>query len=349
MSQTLFSPDSRPRADRRPRGTSFVGLVGVELRRLWWRRLTKAAVLALVLFTGAAVYNAYTESNPESIARHLDDYRSMQQEAPRMAQECRDQQAAERDRSGDQTLDFGCDEQGRPPTLQQMGLVLPLADLITQGIVKTSALLLAFLALLLGASLVGAEFSTGSMGTWLTFQPRRVRVASSKLTAAAAGGAAIAVGGLVLTNLGARMVAVVNRPDSDLGLPDAPTLDEPLVVLGLRVVALSLGAGVVGASLGLVLRHTAAIVGAVLGFAVVVEGVAVQAFFQGRLQRWSVLKNVEAFIDKGTTYFAETCTSTACEFREQTLSYTHGWVYLLCVLELVVVVGVAAFRRRDVS
>src|SRR4051794_28263762 len=149
MSQTLISPDSRPLADRRPRGTSFVGLVGVELRRLWWRRLTRAAVVAMVLFTGATVYNAYTESSPERIARQLDDYRTMQQEAPRMLEECRQQQAAERDRSGDQTVDFGCDQQGQP-TLEQMGLVLPVADAITQGIAEVSALLLAFLSLLLG-------------------------------------------------------------------------------------------------------------------------------------------------------------------------------------------------------
>jgi len=64
MSETLVSPDSRPRTERRPRGTSFAGLVGVELRRLWWRRLTRVAVVAVVLFIGASVYNAYSESSP---------------------------------------------------------------------------------------------------------------------------------------------------------------------------------------------------------------------------------------------------------------------------------------------
>ncbi len=349
MSNTLVSPDSRPRTDRRPQGTSLAGLVGVELRRLWWRRLTKVAVVAVVLFTGASVYNAYSQSSPERIAQQLDEYRILQQQAPRIAEECRQQQAVERDRSGDQSIDFGCDEQGQTPTLEQMGLALPVADTITDGIARTSSLLLAFVALLLGASFVGAEFSTGSMGLWLTFQPRRLRVASTKLVAAAVGGAAVAVLCLVLTNLGARMVAVVNRPGSDLDLPPVPALGEPLVVLGLRIVALALGAGIVGAALGLVLRHTAAVVGVVLGFAVVVEGIVMQAFLQGRLQRWSVLKNIEAFIERGTSYFAETCGPTSCEFTQQTLSYTHGWVFLSSVLLLVVLVGLVAFRRRDVT
>jgi ABC-2 type transport system permease protein len=349
MSSTLVSPDSRPRADRRPHGTSFAGLVGVELRRLWWRRLTKVAVAAVVLFIGASVYNAYNASTPERLAQQLDSYRIMQQEAPRMIEECRKQQAIERDRSGDQTLDFGCDQQAQTPTLEQMGLTLPLADTITEGIAKTIALLLAFVALLLGASFVGAEFSTGSMGLWLTFQPRRLRVAASKLTAAAVGGAVVAVLGLVLTNLGARMVAVVNRPGSELELPPAPPLEEPLAALGLRIVVLAVGAGVVGAALGLLLRHTAAIIGTVLGFAVVVEGIVMQAFLQGRLQQWSVLKNIEAFVEKGTTYFAESCGPTSCDYTERTLTYTHGWVFLLVVALAVVLAGVAAFRSRDVT
>ena len=120
-------------------------------------------------------------------------------------------------------------------------------------------------------------------------------------------------------------------------------------MLGLRIVALALGAGVVGAALGLLLRHTAAIIGAVLGFAVVVEGIVMQAFLQGRLQPWSVLKNIEAFIDRGTTYAAESCGPSSCDYTERTLSYTHGWVFLLVVALAVVLVGVAAFRRRDVT
>ena len=349
MSETLVSPDSRPRTERQPKGTSFAGLVGVELRRLWWRRLTKVVVAAVVVFIGATVYNAYNETSPERLAQQLDSYRIMQQEAPRIVEDCRRQQAIERDRSGDQTLDLGCDQQAQTPTLEEMGIGLPVADIVTEGIARTIALLLAFVALLLGASFVGAEFSTGSMGLWLTFQPRRLRVAASKLIAAAVGGAVVAVLGLVLTNLGARMVAVVNRPGSDLQLPQAPPLEEPLALLGLRIVALALGAGVVGAALGLLLRHTAAIIGTVLGFAVVVEGIVIQAFLQGRLQQWSVLKNIEAFVDRGTTYAAESCGPSSCEYAERTLSYTHGWVFLLCVALAVVLTGVVSFRRRDVT
>ncbi|NUO35516.1 MAG: ABC transporter permease subunit [Dermatophilaceae bacterium] len=348
MSETLVSPDARPRSELRPKGTSFPGLVGVELRRLWWRRLTKAALVAVVIFTAASVYNAYTASAPERLAQQLDEYRLMVEQTPRMIEDCEKQQAQERDRSGDPSIDFGCDQQ-KAPTLDDMGLVLPLADTISVSITKIGALLLAFVSLLLGASLVGAEFSTGSMGTWLTFQPRRLRVAASKLVAAALGGAAVAAVGLVLANLGARMVSTVNRPGDDLQLPAPPALEDPLAVLGLRVVAIAVGAGLIGACLGLLLRHTAATIGVVLAFAVVVEGIAVQSFFQGRLQRWSVLHNLEAFVEKGSTYFAETCTASGCQYGPQTLTYTHGWVFLLCVVAVVVLAGLVSFRRRDVA
>lgn len=348
MSGLLTAPDSRPRTERRPRGTSFVGLVGVEVRRLWWRRLTKAAVMAVVVLTGAMVYNAYNASAPERLAQQLDDYKLMVAQAPQMVADCKKQEAMERDRAGDPSIDFGCSQQ-TPPTLEQMGLALPVADSITEGIARTGALVIAFLALLLGASFVGAEFTTGAMGTWLTFQPRRLRVATSKLGAAALGGVALAVVGLTLGNLGARMVAVVNRPGDDLVLPDPPALDEPVAVLGLRVVALALGAGLVGASLGLVLRHTAAIIGVVLGYAVVVEGIVVQTFLGGRLQQWSVLHNLEAFLSKGATYYANTCTDARCEYAEHTITFTHGWVFLLCVVVALALAGVLTFRRRDVS
>ena len=42
-------------------------------------------------------------------------------------------------------------------------------------------MLLALAALVLGAGFAASEFSTGSIGTWLTFEPRRLRVYGSKL------------------------------------------------------------------------------------------------------------------------------------------------------------------------
>jgi ABC-2 type transport system permease protein len=230
-----------------------------------------------------------------------------------------------------------------------MGVVPPVADGITATAATFAAYLLAFLAFVLGASTVGAEFTSGSMSTWLTFQPRRLRTAASKLVAVGLASAALGGVALALLNAGARMVAVVNRPGSDLKIPDPTPLTDSLPQLLARVLVLVVLGGVGGACLALVLRHTSAAVLSVLGYAVAVELVAVQAFLQGRLRPWTVGTNVSAFIEKGGTYLAESCTESECVFTEHTLSYTHAWVYLLVLAVVGVVAGLVAFRRRDVS
>lgn len=364
MSGTLVNTDSRPQSELRPSGTSFAGLVGVELRRLWWRRLTKAVLAGVVLFVLAMVYNSYNSSTPERLAQQLDNYKIMLEDSkrqaaqmedqkdrlPQMIKECQDAQQQERDRSGDQSLDIGCTSIGevRTPTMEDMGIVVPLAETITVSAMPPLAAILTFLLLVLMGSFVAAEFTTGSMGNWLTFKPRRVHVAASKVVAAGLGAMAIASASVVLLVVGARMVATVNRPGSDLQLPEPPSLGEPLWQLVARAVLVALFAGVVGAALGLLIRHTAAVVGVLLGYVVLVEGIAVNALFQGNLVPWAVVPNMNAFLEKGYKYTAETCSADRCTYAEQTLSYTHGWVYLLVLGSLVVAAAVVTFRRRDV-
>lgn len=345
----------------RPTGTSFPGLVGVELRRLWWRRMTKVVVVLVLAFTTVALYSAYTSSATERLAQQLEDYermradaerqmREMQPRLPQLVEECRANQAVERQRSGMPDLDLGCETIGTivPPTLEDLGVVPPVADAITTAITADAVLVYAFLALVLMGSFVAAEFSAGSMGNWLTFKPRRVQVASSKLVAAALGSALIAAVGLGATHLGARMIATVNRPDSSLRIPDPPALADSVPELVLRSAAIVVVAGLLGCALGLLLRHTAGVVGAVLGYGVVVELIAVNTFMQGRLVPWAVIPNANAFLHKEWTYIAQSCSATACQYREHTLTYTHGWIYLLVLAVVAAVVSVLVFRRRDV-
>lgn len=362
MTDTLVTEttsDDRPKAHLRPRGTSFLGLVGVELRRLWWRRLTKAVIVAIIGVVGIALFTAYRESRPEVISQQLDQFNEMRAQAerdmPQMLKDCRDMQAQERERSGDPTIDMGCrPENFQPPTLEQFGLTLPFADVITETLASFLYYLFAFLAFLLAASAVSAEFATGSMGNWLTFQPRRLRVAASKLVASCLGGAALAAFGLLLTHLGARMIATFNRPGADLTLPEAADVAGTLPQLLLRVVAVAALAAVAGAALGLLLRHSAAVLGLLVGYGVVIEGIVASSLGEGRLKPWVASTNLEAFLNLGTKYWANTCKDSPdggviCESKELLLSYTHSWLYLLIATLALVVVGLVAFRRRDVT
>jgi len=362
VSNTLMAPDSRATSELRPRGSSFAGLVGVELRRLWWRRLTKVVLLGVVAFTALSTYNAYNQSSPETIAQRLDNYQVMlkdferqRAELPQMIAECREAERTERERTGDSTISFGCGEQqmGQPPTMQDFGISLPLADNLTAALAPDAAYVFAFLAIILMGSFIGAEFASGSLGTWLTFAPGRVRVALSKLTAVGIGSALIAASGLVLLVVGARMVATVNRPDANTTLPVVEASEASVPQLLLRCVAFVVAAGVLGAALGLLLRHTAGLIGVLLGYLVVVEGIAVNAFLGGRLTPWAVTPNANAFVKKGHEYMAEVCTSQAggmtCTYQSHTISYTHGWVYLLVLVLALATAAVLVFRRRDVT
>ena len=63
----------------------------------------------------------------------------------------------------------------------------PSFDRDTSGLLTSISVVFVLAPLLLAGSFVSAEFSTGSIGNWLTFAPRRVRVYLSKVLAAAVG------------------------------------------------------------------------------------------------------------------------------------------------------------------
>jgi ABC-2 type transport system permease protein len=329
-------------------GTSYPALVAVELRRLWWRRLTKALLVIAVVFSGATIYGAYQSTSTTNLAQQVQAYEQQVADLPEMIQQCEQMQADAR-ASGDPEADFGC-QQMTAPTLEQYGISSPDAGALFGRLAMTNAYLYAFLALVLGASLVGAEYSAGSLSTWLTFEPRRGRVASSKLVATGVAGAAIAAVGLAVTALGAWLVTQVNRPDPDLHLPVPTTPDDPLTHILLRCLAVAVIAAVTGSALALVARNTGAVVAVVLGYAVVVEGILSQALGRGHLAPWLPVKNVEAFLGRGTTYYADVCDDAgSCQFNSLTLSYTHGWVYLLIAVPLLVAIALLVFRRRDLN
>lgn len=360
MSGSLVSPDARPLTERRPKGTSFPGLVGVELRRLWWRRLTKGVLAGVLAVLALATFSIYQETSPENLAQRTDEYtrmvEQMRQEQARLTPEqraeqvaaCKRDQAAAAAEGGGGVTDFGCDRMFAIPSPSDYGLVSTSSDAIARSIVIQGFYVFGFLALILGASFVAAEFATGSMGTWLTFQPRRLRVASAKLCAAAIGGLAVGAVAVVLGLLSAAMISTVNRPGAELPLAETTPTGSLWQDLARGLAAIALG-GLGGAVIGFLLRSTAGAIGAVLGWVVVVEGLVGSALAGGRLQPWLVRTNVEAFVNDGASYTATTCGTSGCQTAPVALSFTHGWVYLLVLTAAGVAAALLAFRRRDVT
>ena len=327
----------------------MIRLVRVELRRLACRRFTWLGLVALLVFTGLAAFgtahDAKPLSGPELTMAQRNFERAQKDWAKHGAEQvraCKKDQAAERKQHPG--ADLGCDQMR--PTWANWGKPAPkLGDLLPQTL-QIGSYLLAFVAFLVGAGFVAAEFSTGSMGNWLTFEPRRSRVYGSKLLAAGLG--AIAPGVVVVALL-TGSVWVICHAWGSTALPHGWGQQ---LLTALRVIALTAVAAVAGAAVGSILRHTAAVIGVAMAYAIVVEGIFVNSFLAAG-QPWLLLKNVEAWIAKGTTYFLQECHvdqagNYLCTGVQRHVTFGHGTLYLSVVCAAALLFGIALFRRRDV-
>jgi ABC-2 type transport system permease protein len=219
---------------------------------------------------------------------------------------------------------------------------------VTQTAGEIAPFLVGLLAMLLGALLVGSEFTTGAIGTWLTFEPRRDLVYATKV--GAAGLVAVPTYAVVL-GYGTLMPWVLLRiHDLPAAMPAGFwTSYWELVAHGMIVVV---GAAMVGAALGFLLRHPAIIFGVGLLYFIAVEQIA--ANMVAWVARRSVMNNVVAFVNGEATYYTSVCKTTAeegftCEPIAQTLDRAPASLELAIIALVCLIAGWLVFRRRDVS
>jgi ABC-2 type transport system permease protein len=234
------------------------------------------------------------------------------------------------------------------PTIDQFGKPRMVFAEAMPELLLGSSYLLVFAAFLIGASFVGAEFSTGAIGNWLTFEPRRLRVYGSKLLAAAIGFVPVAVAVLAIMLLGTYLIV------AQLGDTSGTTgkVWGDLIAMGGRAILLIAVGASLGGVVGLLLRHTAAAIGVAMGYLVLVEGVF--AGFLNKAQPWLVKLNFDAFVRHDTTYYLNECSTGddgnyMCTSIEKTLSFEHGAWYLGILAVVLVLIGGAVFYRRDVN
>jgi hypothetical protein len=134
-------------------------------------------------------------------------------------------------------------------------------------------------AVVLGASFLGADFACGAVGTLLLYEPRRLRVLATKAGAAAIG---VGIAGLVVFGwlfaamaINSWLRGVTDGIDGDFFAATAGALARVLYVGAL--------ATAVGVAIVAVFRRTAAAVGLLFGFAL---------FEPAILNRWDVLDKV---------------------------------------------------------
>lgn len=326
-------------------------LTKVELRRLYSRRLTTIAVLGALVITGLMLFGAYQEAKPLSKAETTAQRAQFDQahkdwvaNGAQQVQDCLTQQAETR--KTDPKADFGCNQM--EPKWANWGKPEAKFTQMMPNVLLAGSYLLAFVAFLVGAGFVAAEFSSGSMANWLTFEPRRMRVYASKLVAVGLGLIPVTVALLGLLTAGSWVI--VGNYASTAGTTAKVWGD--LALMGGRALALAVAAAVAGAAMGVLLRHTAAVLGIAVGYLVLVEGVFGQALQGAR--PWLLQLNFNAWLQHGATYFIQTCKTDAqgnynCQGVEKTLTFGHGSTYLGLLVVFAVGLAALVFRRRDVS
>jgi hypothetical protein len=203
-------------------------------------------------------------------------------------------------------------------------------------ILAASSVLLILGALLIGASLVGAEWHAGTMTTLLTWEPRRLRVMAAKGLAAATVVAILAI--LVLLALSAMLSIVAATRGSTLGVD--PSWYRSVAGAILRVTAACSVVALIGLSVAMVGRNTSAAIG--LGFAYlgVVEGL-IRGLRPG-WQPWLLGDNVAVFVSGLPQRLGPI---------EAQVTRTVGGAAIVASVYAVALLAIAAvtFRSRDVT
>jgi ABC-2 type transport system permease protein len=326
-------------------------LTRVELRRLFSRRLTFAAGIGVLVALGFILFGVVQEARPLSPAEQQTVQRQFQAahadwaaHADQMRTDCLANQADARTR--DPKADLGCGN--LEPRLANFGKPQAVFTEVMPSVLGAVAYLLAFAAFLVGATFVGAELTSGAMSTWLTFEPRRLRVYTSKLLAAGLGVLPAAAAALLLV-LAAGWLIVAHYGTT--AGTTASTWGALGAVAG-RALALAGAAAVAGGAIGLLVRHTAAALGLAMGYLVLVEGIFAHQLRDVR--PWLMQINIESWVHHGAAYSVNRCQviadgSYTCEGVMRQVSFGHSTAYLAVLLAVALTGTALVFRRRDLS
>ena len=323
-------------------------LLGVELTRFATRRavivVLLAAVTLTVLMVAAAAYNTRpANSTEEASAERLMVRQGQLNEAE--YQECVEDPDRYFDRYQGSAADAAGSCEGLKPALEWFlprPVLDPAAEVPGRG--RVLLVLLAGMAVLVGAFFAGRDWTTGSMGTQLLHEPRRAKVWLLKALAVMLGTTAAAA--LLLAGFWASLAGFAAARGIDVSSNDwrlvAETSGRGLAL----VAAVALG----GFALTMGLRHTVATLGLLFGYAVVGEGLAASLPFE-RMSQWSLANNVLAWVEDGVEVRDSSLCAAAAEAGcspTYLLTSGHAAAYLGGLLLLAVVASLVTFLRRDV-
>ncbi|NYF55611.1 ABC transporter permease subunit [Micromonospora purpureochromogenes] len=338
-----------------------MSLYRTELRRLTKRRFTRWMTLAGVLVLLAVLAGVFLTNHkigPAERARAERQAEQQYQEQVRWAEQekaaCVQAQAAGTPKDGRFPPD--CEMISPPPqdAFQAQWFLPSTFDFrktFDETLVPFTAIL-ALVGFVVGASFVGAEWSTGGMMNLLLWRPKRLTVLLTKLAALLTGLLTLALTSAVVWTVGFWLVGTFRGTTAKT----TSGAWQSFALTGLRGLLLVLTAATIGFALASLGRHTAMALGGAIALAVVGQ------FGVGILLSMANVKFVEAWLlptyalawmqKKVTLEDWDSCQATYFgECKPDTLTVTWQQSSVLLAVGLTVILGAALWtmRRRDIS
>jgi hypothetical protein len=191
------------------------------------------------------------------------------------------------------------------------------------------------IGLVIGASMVGASWQTGTITTILTWEPRRIRWFLARLAVTALGAAL--VGAAVLAVFCLALAATTALRGSTT--TSTPWLADAALAT-LRIAALTGAVAVIGAAVAMIGRHTAAALGAVFVYMAVLESVV--RGLRPAMGRFLLGDNIGAVVTAMETELV----SRGSVFR---LTPERGAVVIAIYVVGLALVAAVFLRSRDVT
>ena len=328
-------------------------LARAEVRRLSSRRLVRVllalGLLGLLAVVGLASATSFARTTPAQLAAAQDNINELVQQQNGFREQCLRDPNLPKDVPADQVCPPATSAGELRPEdfLDKQPFVL--ATELPNGAVAVAAAVAA-LAYVLGATSIGAEWTSRSMVALLFWEPRRNRVMAVKLAVLAGAVTVVAVLAQIVWTVAAYVMAT--RLGSTGPLPDG--FRSGLLGVQARGVVLA----VIIAFLGFAVSNLARSTGAALGAGFVYFAVAENAIriIRPGWQSYLLSENAAALVLRGGQkifVYSGTSLDGQGQFtdapRELVLSNLHGGLVLGLSAAVLVGIGVAVFARRDLT
>ncbi|RIJ76301.1 hypothetical protein D1871_12770 [Nakamurella silvestris] len=326
---------------------TFPRLLATELHRMFLRRFTKVllGLSALgFLVTIGYLWSSYQKVTPEHLAQ---------------ATASRDMMFADQQQWHDSCLaenNNSVDMCGTGPELDwfpvnQFLPVTPFDPTMIADYTMAVGVAVALAGFVLGATTIGAEWSSKNIVAWLFFEPRRLRLMGAKLAVLLAVLLILAVIAQLIWLVTAKLLLAyrgIGVADLD---PPIPDFWPHALQVQLRAALLVIPAGLLGFGLANMIRNTAAAFGIAFGYFVVVE--AVLSWLSPGLQRFQFTTGLIAWVHEGgITVSGDDVYQPEYQgfFPEQIhISNAHGGWVILGYAAVIAAVSMWMFRRRDIT